>query len=152
MSQSGRSFALVVVAGLAAPAVGAAQAHPDSLTLWYRHPAARWNEALPIGNGRLGAMVFGNLADERIQLNEETLWSGGPYDPVVPGAAKALPEIRRLLFSGEIARAHDLFGRTMMGVPYEQMKYQSLGDLVFHFPGADSASDYRRALDLDRAI
>ena len=127
-------------------------APPDSLTLWYRRPAAQWNQALPIGNGRLGAMVFGAVSDEHIQLNEETLWSGGPYDPVVPGAFKALPEIRRLLFAGDIARAHDLFGRTMMGVPYEQMKYQSLGELVFHFPNADSAADYRRALDLDRAV
>jgi alpha-L-fucosidase 2 len=90
-------------------------------SLWYRAPAARWEEALPVGNGRLGAMVFGGVEQEHLQLNEETLWSGGPYDPVVKGASVALPEIRRLLFAGEIAKAHDLFGRHMMGVPYEQM-------------------------------
>ena len=124
---------------------------PDRLTLWYQQPATTWNQALPVGNGRLGAMVFGRVGHERIQLNEETLWSGGPYDPVVPGAARALPEIRRLLFAGEVARAHDLFGRTMMGKPYEQMKYQSLGDLELSFPGQDSVTDYRRELDLDQA-
>ena len=123
----------------------------DRLTLWYQQPATTWNQALPVGNGRLGAMVFGRVAHERIQLNEETLWSGGPYDPVVPGAARALPEIRRLLFAGDIPRAHDLFGRTMMGKPYEQMKYQSLGDLELSFPGQDSVTDYRRELDLDQA-
>jgi alpha-L-fucosidase 2 len=122
------------------------------LTLWYRTPATTWNEALPIGNGRLGAMVFGGVEQEHLQLNEETLWSGGPYDPVVKGAAAALPEIRRLLFLGDIARAHDLFGRRMMGKPYEQMKYQPLGDLLLDFPKTGAATDYRRELDLDRAM
>ena len=124
---------------------------PD-LRLWYRQPAENWNQALPVGNGRLGAMVFGDAAKEHIQLNEETLWSGGPYDPVVKGAAAALPEIRRLLFAGDIPAAHDLFGRTMMGKPYEQMKYQSLGDLWLFFPGHERVTDYRRELDLDSAI
>ncbi len=138
---------------LAASRLAAQPATPaaDHLTLWYRQPATTWNQALPVGNGRLGAMVFGRVAHERIQLNEETLWSGGPYDPVVPGAARSLPEIRRLLFAGDIAKAHDLFGRTMMGKPYEQMKYQSLGDLDLVFPGQDSVTDYRRELDLDQA-
>jgi alpha-L-fucosidase 2 len=129
----------------------AAPAAPD-LRLWYRQPAEQWNQALPVGNGRLGAMVFGRTAHETIQLNEETLWAGGPYDPVVPGAYQALPEIRRLLFSGDIPAAHDLFGRTMMGRPYEQMKYQPLGNLQLTFPGHDSATDYRRELDLDAAV
>lgn len=96
-------------------------------------------------------MVFGGTRDERIQLNEETLWTGGPYDPVVKGAYRALPEIRRLLFAGDVEKAHDLFGRTMMGVPYEQMKYQSLGDLMLHFAGHETVTDYRRELDLDAA-
>jgi hypothetical protein len=129
-------------AGLASSAE--AQAPPPTASpamLWYRTPAASWNEALPIGNGRLGAMVFGGVAQEHLQLNEETLWSGGPYDPVVTGAAAALPEIRRSLcrHSG----AHDLFGRRMMGVPYEQMKYQPLGDLLLTLPGHADATDYR---------
>ena len=95
---------------------------PDSatqspLTLWYRQPATTWNEALPVGNGRLGAMVFGGVQKEHIQLNEETLWTGGPYNPVVKGAFAAVPEIQRLLFADDVPRANDLFGRTMMGVP-----------------------------------
>jgi alpha-L-fucosidase 2 len=101
-----------------------------------------------VGNGRLGAMVFGGIERERIQLNEETLWSGGPYDPVVEGAHEALPQIRRYLFQGDFERAHDLFGRTMMGVPYEMMKYQPFADLWLDFPGHEGATDYRRELDL----
>ncbi len=142
-----------VLLGLAlSPGLAPAQTSSATPLLWYRQPARIWNDALPVGNGRLGAMVFGGAADEHLQLNEETLWSGGPYDPVVKGAFKALPEIRRLLFAGDIPRAHDLFGRTMMGVPYEQMKYQPLGDLLLHFPGHERATNYRRELDLDEAI
>ncbi len=124
---------------------------PSGLKLWYTGPATQWNHALPVGNGRLGAMVFGGTESEHIQLNEETVWSGGPYNPTRAGGAAALPEIQRLLFSGEFERAHDLFGRTMMGVPYEQMKYQPLGDLWISFPGHDSVSNYRRELDLNDA-
>ncbi len=129
-----------------------AKPQESDLRLWYRQPADSWNQALPVGNGRLGAMVFGHPAKEHIQLNEETLWSGGPYDPVVKGAAAALPEIRRLLFAGDIPAAHDLFGRSLMGKPYEQMKYQSLGDLWLLVPGHDQVTDYRRELDLDAAV
>lgn len=132
-----------------------AQPMDDSWTdlkIWFDQPAAQWNHALPVGNGRLGAMVFGETATERIQLNEETFWAGGPYDPTHSGGAEALPEIQRLLFEGDVAKAHDLFGRTMMGVPYEQMKYQSLGDLWLFFPGHEEVEDYRRELSLDEAI
>ena len=142
----------------AAPAVaqdprarGPADRVPAS-TIWFRKPATEWNQALPVGNGRLGAMIFGGTAEEHIQLNEETLWTGGPYNPVTKGASAALPEIRRLLFAGDVPRAHDLFGRTMMGVPYEQMKYQSLGDLWIAFPGHERATNYRRELGLDSGV
>ncbi|MCC7052848.1 MAG: glycoside hydrolase family 95 protein [Gemmatimonadaceae bacterium] len=130
----------------------AAQARPSPLAIWFRQPATEWNRALPVGNGRLGAMVFGGTAVEHLQLNEETLWTGGPYNPVVKGAAGALPEIRRLLFAGDVPRAHDLFGRTMMGRPFEQMKYQPLGDLLLTFPQHDSITAYRRTLVLDSAL
>ena len=136
----------------ALPAVHAVAQPAPSSTLWYRQSASEWNRALPVGNGRLGAMIFGGRAEEHIQLNEETLWTGGPYDPVVKGASAALPDIRRLLFAGDVPKAHDLFGRTMMGVPYEQMKYQPLGDLFIAFPGHDSVTGYRRELLLDSAI
>jgi alpha-L-fucosidase 2 len=149
---SSRTVLLPLLLSCALRSVVAQPGAAASPRLWYRQPASTWNEALPVGNGRLGAMVFGGMADEHIQLNEETLWTGGPYDPVVRGASRALPEIRRLLFAGDIPRAHDLFGRTMMGVPYEQMKYQPLGDLLLHFPGHERATSYRRELDLDDAI
>ncbi len=119
--------------------------------LWYDRPAERWAEALPVGNGRLGAMVFGRTDSERIPLNEQTIWTGGPYDPTLPGGPKALPEVRRLVFAGKFFEAETLFARTMMGKP-DQMKYQPLGNLFLTFPGHSSASDYRRTLDLDTAI
>ena len=149
-----RALAQIVRAAALSVALSAtAVAQNDAAsTLWYRQPAAEWNHALPVGNGRLGAMVFGGTREEHIQLNEETLWTGGPYDPVTKGASAALPEIRRLLFAGDVPRAHDLFGRTMMGVPYEQMKYQPLGDLLIAFPGHEHVTNYRRELDLDRGV
>ena len=144
--------AATLLSALLSCALSASSSAAQSSLLWYRQPARVWNDALPVGNGRLGAMVFGGIVDEHVQLNEETLWTGGPYDPVVKGASRALPEIRRLLFAGDIPRAHDLFGRSMMGMPYEQMKYQPLGDLLLHFPGHERATNYRRELDLDEAI
>ena len=142
--------AFVLAAGPALAQEPAANA--TASTLWYRKPATEWNRALPVGNGRLGAMIFGGMAEEHIQLNETTLWSGGPYNPVVKGASAALPEIRRLLFAGDVPGAHDLFGRTMMGVPYEQQKYQPLGDLLIAFPGHERATNYRRELSLGDAV
>lgn len=117
----------------------------------YDQPATLWEEALPVGNGRMGAMVFGIPGQERLALNEETLWTGGPYDPTKEGGWKALPEIRRLLFAGDVEKAHDLFGRTMMGVPYEQQKYQPFGTIWLDFPGHNTYTGYSRELDLDAA-
>lgn len=142
-------LALVTLAGARA---ASAQPAPHPLAIWFRQPATEWNRALPVGNGRLGAMVFGGTALEHLQLNEETLWTGGPYNPVRKGASAALPEIRRLLFAGDVPKAHDLFGRTMMGTPIEQMKYQPLGDLLIRFPQHDTVAHYRRALLLDSAL
>ena len=150
------AIALILGAMVSAPAFAQSVSSDDvdwsNLTLWYEQPAAQWNHALPVGNGRLGAMVFGETAAERIQLNEDTFWAGGPYDPTNPGGAAALPEIQRLLFAGDVEKAHDLFGRTMMGIPYEQMKYQSLGDLWLFFPGHEEVTEYRRELNIDEAI
>jgi alpha-L-fucosidase 2 len=87
--------------------------------LWYKSPAAVWEEALPVGNGRLGAMVFGKYGEERIQLNEDTYWTGGPYSTVVSGGYKVLPEIQKSIFKGDPIKAHKLFGRYMMGYPVE---------------------------------
>jgi len=133
----------------------AAGAAPETaLRLWYTHPAEKWQNALPVGNGRLGAMVFGRTDEERIQLNEDTYWTGGPYSTTVEGGARSLPEIRRLIFEGDLVGAHRLFGRSLMGYPVEQQKYQSLGALVLQLPhsGEVQGSTYRNELDLDTAI
>ncbi|MFZ2055001.1 MAG: glycoside hydrolase family 95 protein [Candidatus Aminicenantales bacterium] len=130
----------------------AASSSWEDLKLWYKHPAAKWTEALPVGNGRLGAMVFGKTDEERIQFNEETYWSGGPYSQTVKGGYKALPQIQKLIFEGEYIKAHRLFGRHLMGYPVEQQKYQSLGNLILKFAAKDEVQDYRLELDLDSAI
>ncbi|HEX4120992.1 MAG TPA: glycoside hydrolase family 95 protein, partial [Verrucomicrobiae bacterium] len=122
------------------------------LTLWYRGPAIKWTEALPIGNGRLGAMIFGGVEEERLQLNEDTLYAGGPYDPSNPDALSALPEVRRLIFAGDYAAAQDLAGKKMMAHPLREMPYEPVGDLLLSFHDTNSPSDYRRELDLDTAI
>jgi hypothetical protein len=119
--------------------------------LWYAEPAQNWDEALPVGNGRLGALVFGGPERERIALNEQTIWTGGPYDPSRTGGPEALPEIRRLVLAGKYFDAEELFGRTMLGKPADQAKYQPLGNLFLDFAGHYPATDYRRRLDLDAA-
>ncbi len=121
-------------------------------TLWYDEPAGAWLEALPLGNGRLGAMVFGGTARERIQFNEDTLWAGGPRDYSHPGAVDALPEIRRLLLEGRQKEAEALAMEKFMSVPLRQVAYQAFGDLLLEFPGHNEVTNYRRQLDLDAAI
>ena len=125
--------------------------NPSAL-LWYAAPAQKWDETLPVGNGRLGAMVFGKNGEERIQLNEETYWSGGPYSTVVKGGYKVLPEIQKLVFEEKYLAAHNLFGRNLMGYPVEQQKYQCLANLHLFFKNQDSVTDYKRWLDLEKGI
>ncbi len=122
------------------------------LQLWYSRPATKWEEALPIGNGRLGAMIFGGLADERIQFNEDTLWTGHPHDYVRAGSAEVVPEVRRLLAAGQTKAAEDLARAKMLSDPVRQKAYQPFGDLHLSFPGHEVATHYRRELDLDTAI
>ena len=121
-------------------------------TLWYSAPAQKWEEAIPVGNGRLGAMVFGKYKEERIQLNEETYWSGGPYSTVVKDGFKVLPEIQKKVFEGKYLEAHNLFGRNLMGYPVEQQKYQGLANLHLFFNDQDSITEYKRWLDLNTGI
>ncbi len=122
-----------------------------STVLWFDEPAAIWEEALPVGNGRLGAMVYGKYDEEQIQFNEETYWTGGPYSTVVKGGHKKLPEIQKHIFNGEPIKAHRLFGRALMGYPVEQQKYQSMANLHLFFK-KDSVDNYRRSLDLKTGI
>ncbi len=131
---------------------GAAAAPAEPLALWYRQPAADWVEALPVGNGRLGAMVFGGVDRERIQLNENTLWDGHPQDTTNPDALKYLPEVRRLLFEGKNEEATDVANRHLMGHPAGVKSYQSLGDLHIEQPVGDTVTGYRRDLDLDTGV
>src|SRR2546425_6973662 len=101
--------------------------------LWYRQPATKWTEALPIGNGRLGAMVFGGVPDERIQINEDTVWAGEKRDRNNPEGAKNLAEVRRLLFAGKPKEAEELAERTIIAVPKRLPQYQPLGDMLLRF-------------------
>ncbi|MGN6102978.1 MAG: glycoside hydrolase family 95 protein, partial [Devosia sp.] len=123
---------------------------PD-LELWYRRPASEWTEALPVGNGRLGAMIFGGVPVERLQLNEDTLWTGGPYSPVNPDAPEYLDEVRAQIFAGRYAEAEAIANRHLMARPLKQMAFQPAGDLWIEF-AHESVEGYRRSLDLDRAV
>ena len=129
---------------LAAPRLPARSDRPsDDQRLWYRQPAREWIEALPVGNGRLGAMVFGGTTHERLQLNEDTLWNGGPYDPVNSRASKALPEVRALIFANRWAEAQALADKDVMATPVKQMAYQAVGDLVIGMAGVLDSARFR---------
>jgi len=140
-----------VASGVVRGAASAADADTSRLTLWYRQPAEQWTEALPIGNGRLGAMIFGGVARERLQLNEDTLYAGGPYDPSNPEALAALPRVRALIAEGKYADAQKLADDKMMARPIRMPSYQTVGDLILSFGASAYAQDYRRDLDLDTA-
>ena len=124
----------------------------NDLKLWYRQPAQKWTEALPLGNGRLGAMVFGGTLNERVQFNEDTLWTGGPHEYHHAGAAEHLATVRKLLFEGKQREAEKLAMEEMMSVPLRQEQYQPFGDLRLNFPGQANITDYRRELDIDSAL
>ena len=152
----------IVMAVSLAVLTGSARAD-DLMKLWYRQPAAFWTEATPIGNGRVGAMVFGGVEHERIQLNEDSLWSGEPQDADNPGALEHLEEVRRLLFEGKYTEAERLTIEKMVckgpgshqggGAYHPYGSYQTLGDLRLVFDGHDKdVADYRRELDLNTAV
>ncbi|MFE1465592.1 glycoside hydrolase N-terminal domain-containing protein [Streptomyces nigra] len=159
---SAATSAALAVGVPAAPAAAAPQttaaaddaAAPDAarLALWYDRPAGQWLEALPLGNGRLGAMVFGGVDADRLQLNEDTLWAGGPYEPANPQGLANLPEIRRRIFAGQWGSAQDLINSTFLGNPVGELMYQTVGDLRLTFPGTGDVGSYRRELDLDTAV
>lgn len=123
------------------------------LTLWYNQPAKDvWTDALPIGNGRLGAMIYGNVEKDLIQLNEHTVWSGGPNRNDNPDALAALPEIRRLIFEGKQKEAEELAAKTIQSKKSHGQKFQPVGDLTIAFDGHDAYTNYRRELDIAEAI
>jgi alpha-L-fucosidase 2 len=126
---------------------------PSPNKLWYTQPASVWQEALPIGNGRLGAMIFGGVRRERIQLNEDTLWGGSPYNPANPLAHQHLDKIRNLIDDGHFDLAEKLGNKSFLGIPPRQPAYQTVGDLFIEMHGVPEVipTSYRRELCLDTA-
>lgn len=124
----------------------------SSLMLWYDEPATEWTEALPVGNGRLGAMVYGGIEKEVIQFNEETLWTGQPHDYAHSGAHEVLNELRELLWQGKQSEAHELGNERFMSRPFGQFCYQPFGNVLLDFSGHENIKDYRRELDIQNAI
>ena len=127
---------------------------PSGLKIWFNHPAETWNDALPIGNGRLGAMVFGGVEKERLELNEESVWTGEPRWDANPDARKSLPKVRQLLFDGKYKEAEELADKGILGnKPRNPVAtYQALGDLYLNFGPQRDLSNYHRELDIEDAI
>ena len=134
------------------PLTGETSPPEGEWVLWYRQPAEKWEQALPVGNGHLGAMVFGGVRSERIQFNEHTVWTGQPHAYHHDGAVKFLPEIRRLLGEGQQREAEQLATQEFLSIPLRQFAYQPCGDLWLEFPEHQQAASFRRWLDLDSAV
>ncbi len=131
-----------------------ARGNDPTMKLWFNKPAVTWNEALPVGNGSLGAMVFGGTARERLQLNEESVWTGAPRWDANPDARRNLPAVRRLLFEGKYAEAEKLAQNGILGSFRRDnaSSYQTLGDLILDFTNPGGISNYRRELDISEAV
>lgn len=125
--------------------------HAQNLKLWYQQPAKTWVEALPVGNSSMGAMVYGGTSREELQLNEETLWGGGPYRNDNPKALESLAEVRNLIFSGKTMDAQNLIDQTFY-TGRNGMPYQTIGSLIIEALGHEKAKNYYRDLDLERAV
>lgn len=121
------------------------------LKLWYDQPSTSWNEALPIGNGRLGAMIFGQPGKEQLQLNEETVWAGGPNNNTNPAIKEVLPQITKLFFEGKYVEAENLALDKVVS-PNSGMKYQTVGNLWIDFPGHEKATNYYRDLNIENSV
>jgi alpha-L-fucosidase 2 len=136
------------------PPDSSAQAQPSSMKIWFTHPAADWNDALPIGNGRLGAMIFGNADQERLELNESSVWTGEQRWDANPLALKSLGKVRQLLFEGKYHEAEDLAQSSIMGWKPDKpvATYQALGNIYLDFGHLSDISAYRRELDIEKAV
>ncbi|MGE0019764.1 MAG: glycoside hydrolase N-terminal domain-containing protein [Draconibacterium sp.] len=122
------------------------------LKLWYNQPAKQWVEALPVGNGRLGAMIYGDPVNEIIQLNENTVWAGSPNRNDNPEAKAALPEVRKLIFEGKYKEAQDIINQKFISKTSHGMPYQTVGNLNLKFAGHENVTGYYRELDIENAI
>lgn len=153
---SGRRIEAIAGSGelVAVPEInGVAKSPAGALALWYPQPAREWLEALPFGNGRLGGTVFGGVEQERIQLNEDTIWTGYPYDPANPGAPEAIKKAQELIFAGKQKEAETEIEGKAMGLPRTMGVYQTLGSLMLDFTNTSApVTEYRRSLDLDTAV
>jgi alpha-L-fucosidase 2 len=149
-------FIVAALIGFSLPRVCWPQtlSHPreDSMVIWYRQPAEKWLEALPIGNGYMGAMVFGGTGHERIALNESTFWSGRPHDYNDSNAIHYFADIRRLVVEEKFPEAEKMVDAHFLGIPAAQQAYQPIGDLSLSFEGMDKAEDYRRELDMQTGL
>ncbi|HEY4330734.1 MAG TPA: glycoside hydrolase family 95 protein, partial [Phycisphaerae bacterium] len=145
------SQAATSLAPFAGELKGQAPAPAEPLTLWYRQPATQWTQALPLGNGKQGAMMFGGVDSEVICLNESTLWSGGPYSPENPDSLAALPQVRQLLWDQQFKDAENLITQKMMAKPATEAAFQPVGDILFSFPKVATAENYHRELNLKTA-
>ena len=147
-------FRAKLLAESASELTGQAAAPESPDTLWYRQPARNWNEALPVGNGRLGGMVYGGVSREWIQLNEDSLWSGAAIDYYKPNGPAIVKQARELMFAGKYGDVEKLIKGKFLSarLPSGTHTYQMLGDLELTFPSADKVKNYRRDLDLDQAV
>ena len=146
------SFAATSLAAYTGTLTGEASPPTEPLSLWYRQPGTSWTSALPVGNGKQGAMMFGGIDSEAICLNEDTLWAGGPYNPDNPNAFANLPKARQLIFEGQYRQAEQLIDQTMLANPKSQLPYQPVGDILLTFPKVATAENYIRELNLRTAI
>jgi len=148
------ALGLFVIAALGWPGKlpAASEGNKSDLVLWYRQPAQKWLEAVPIGNGYMGAMVFGGVARERIALNESSFWSGRPHDYNDTNAIHFFPQIRDLVFAGKFQEAEKMADEHFYGIPKAQQAYEPVGDLLLDFEGADDARDYHRELDMETGV
>ena len=122
------------------------------LELWYKQPASSWTEALPIGNGRLGAMVYGDYTHENIQLNEESVWAGSKINNNNPEAKNHLFEIQQAIFKGEFKKANELSQKYLVGTPPNVRSYQPLGNLFIQYNWKNKPTSYRRSLNINNGI
>lgn len=154
MTGVNRVIALAVIAATVALATGCGGdlRRCGNNLLWYDRPAAEWTEALPVGNGRLGGMLFGDPVTERLQVNEESLWGGVNVPNNNPGALVKLPKIRQLILDGKIPEAYELSEKYLAGIPGKTWSYQTLGDIFFRFTDTTAVTGYRRELDLATGI
>ena len=147
------SLLLQALTALAADSVELIPTTPArDMVLWYRQPAEKWLEAMPLGNGLMGAMVFGGIRQERIALNESTFWSGRPHDYDHPEALRYFPQIRDLVFAGKFQEAERMADTNFYGRPAAQQAFQPLGDLLLTVDGVEQAEDYRRELDMETGV